>query len=382
MTTVEHDVYIAALQVNEIFADKTYQRILDVPRARKMCASWDRRLAGILEVSDRGEDASPRYAVLDGQHRWAAAGYLQNPPSLVANVHSGLTIADEAALFDRLNRQRKQISTWDHWKARRAASDPLVVAVESTVTAAGLRLTDQTGAQGAIWCIGTLEKIAQSAAGMELLAATLTILTGAWGDQRAAFEAPMVHGMAMVLSTFADRINGDRLIESLGELPPKRVRVSASTMRDSGISGSLAKLSAVAILNQYNQKSGKRLNWPSNWKGVLPKARADRPGPELRDFQSKSATPTTTSTAPAAAADGAKTTPTSGANSLTEIGNPRDNSITVPAELPPHHPETDAHAEAVEQMADRPDHEIAQHLGITERAVRRIRADLGLERPA
>ena len=42
------DVYIAALQPAEIFADATYQRVLDVPRARKMAGTWDRRLAGIL----------------------------------------------------------------------------------------------------------------------------------------------------------------------------------------------------------------------------------------------------------------------------------------------------------------------------------------------
>jgi phage FluMu gp28-like protein len=74
------DVYIAAVTVDEIFADPTYQRLCDVTRVRKMAHTWDRRLAGILEVSDRGDDASPRYAVIDGQHRWAAAKSLQTPP--------------------------------------------------------------------------------------------------------------------------------------------------------------------------------------------------------------------------------------------------------------------------------------------------------------
>jgi hypothetical protein len=105
---VDTAVYIAALNVGEIFADPTYQRTCDVARARKMAGAWDRRLAGILEVSDRGESHTPRYAVMDGQHRWAAAGYLADPPPLVANVHTGLTVADEAGLFDKLNRQRKQ----------------------------------------------------------------------------------------------------------------------------------------------------------------------------------------------------------------------------------------------------------------------------------
>jgi hypothetical protein len=54
------DVYVTALQVDEIFADHTYQRPVDPPRARKMAREWDRRLAGILEVSDRGAGSAPR----------------------------------------------------------------------------------------------------------------------------------------------------------------------------------------------------------------------------------------------------------------------------------------------------------------------------------
>lgn len=370
----EQDVYVAAIGVGEIFADPTYQRVLDLVRARKMTADWDRRLAGILEVSDRGEDFNPRYAVLDGQHRWAAARFLKDPPALVANVHTGLTLDEEAALFDKLNRQRKQITTWDHWRARRAAHDELVVSIENAVTAAGLRVSEQTNAQSSVWCIGTLEKIAAAAGGVDLLASTLAILTAAWGHQRTAFEAPMVHGLAMVLDTFADRLDGDRLVEALAETPPKRIRVSASTLRDSGVPGSLAKLSAVAIINQYNQKPGKRLAWPNNWKGVLAKPGRDT----ATAAPAKQAARQPAGRPPAqAAAEGDKV---ASADRLPELAHstaqpPR----TVPDALPPDYDYTDAQAEAVEKMAGQPIAAIAEQLGITERTVRRIRVDLGLD---
>ena len=74
------DTYVAVVEPGECFTDPTYQRLLDVPRARKIANSWDRRLIGLIEVSDRGPEAIPRYAVIDGQHRWAAAGYLTTPP--------------------------------------------------------------------------------------------------------------------------------------------------------------------------------------------------------------------------------------------------------------------------------------------------------------
>lgn len=265
------DVYITAVTVDDLFADSTYQRTLDVVRARSYAATWDRRLAGILEVSDRGEDADPRFAVIDGQHRWAAAGYLQTPPNLVANVHSGLSVADEAALFDKLNRQRKQTTTWDHWKARRRAGNELVLAVEQIAAQAGLTVTEANTAAEGISCIGTLEKIATSAGGIELLASTLKLLVGIWGVQdRGAYEAPIVGGLALVLHSVSD-VDAERLIDCLCGVPPRRIRMAAQGLRDT-TRGSLVKLTAITIKDRYNATRGPKITWPPRWSGSLPKA--------------------------------------------------------------------------------------------------------------
>lgn len=353
--------YPMALRVDEIFADPTYQRGCDVARARKMAADWDRRLAGIVEVSDRGADATPRYAVVDGQHRWAAARYLRPSPTLVANVHEGLSVADEAALFDKLNRQRKQTTAWDHWKARRAANDQQVLAIEQTAAKSGLIVSENTAADTAVSCIGTLEKIAASAGGIDLLMVTLDVLTDAYGThQRSAFEAPLIHGLAMVVYTFGDNLNAQRLIDALSEQSPKRIRVQATTMRDDGgMPGSLAKLSAVAIVNVYNQTSGKRLLWPSSWKGALPKVAREKV---------------------TAAAQAKTRKPRTGDNqavALDQIVGERSMPRTVPDGIP-HYADTEEHTDAVARMEGRPVSEIAAATGIPERTVRRIQADLGI----
>lgn len=155
---VDIGVYVTAVHVDEVFADETYQRPLDKPRACKIAATWDRRLAGIVEVSDRGEGVKPRYAVMDGQHRWAAAALLDIPPMLVANVHSGLTVADEADLFDRLNRERRRITTWDHWHARKGAGDAQVLNIERAVQKVGLEISS-VPKDGSVRCTATLEKL-------------------------------------------------------------------------------------------------------------------------------------------------------------------------------------------------------------------------------
>lgn len=253
---IDADVYIAALTVDEIFADPTYQRVLDVRRARKMTAAWDRRLAGILEVSDRGEGASPRFAVLDGQHRWAAAKFLQTPPSLVANVHSGLSVADEAALFDQLNRQRKQTGTWDHWRARRVSGDEQVLAIEAVACKHSLRI-DVGPVDGYIGCTTTLEKIVKLG-GTELLDDVLLLVTKSWGARRDGFDSPIVHGIALVLFYLNSEIDGPLLAESLMDVLPRQIRAQAAAMKEI-TTGTMPTLTAIAIMSLYNKKPGRRI---------------------------------------------------------------------------------------------------------------------------
>lgn len=389
------DVYVTAVSVTEIFADPTYQRICDIARARKMAGTWDRRLAGILEISDRGEDHTPRYAVLDGQHRWAAAKCLAQPPTLVANVHTGLTLAEEAALFDKLNRQRKQTSPWDHWRARRISGDPLVLSIEQAATELGFDVGERASKDGTLCCISTLEKIAGSAGGIDLLRSTLTMLRSAWGHQRTAYEAPIVHGMAMVLYTFADRLDADTLLRGLSEVPPARIRLQAQTLRDAGTVGSIAKLTAIAIANQHRRRP--TLTWPTSWKGALPAAPKDKPHTwgsdtpvifEARAEDAQEVYPAWEATGPGTYIIPALPNdptppvphPTPAAPALETVGQPAaPASITVPTGTPPPAWAAGDYDAAIAEMEGRTVAEVADALSIPERTVRRIAADLGVE---
>jgi hypothetical protein len=254
--TTETEVYVTAVQVDEVFADPTYQRILDVPRARKIAAGWDRRLAGILEVSDRGEDARPRYAVIDGQHRWAAAGYLQTPPILVANVHSGLTIAEEADLFDKLNRERRRITTWDHWHARKAGRDSAVLAIEAAVERVGLTV-HMNPRDGNVRCTATLEKLA-ALGGVDLIDQTLRLIVDVWGRSLDAFDAPIVHGLGLVLHYLADPLDHERLYHTLLDVLPRQLKTRALGLRDI-TTGSQPRLVAIATMELYNRRPGRKI---------------------------------------------------------------------------------------------------------------------------
>lgn len=249
------DSYVAALPVAELFADDTYQRPLDPGRARRMGQQWDRRLAGIIEVADRGESTAPRYAVVDGRHRVAAAAHA-GIDVLVANVHTGLTVADEARLFDRLNRERRRITTWDHWTARRAAGDPTVTAIEKAVAATGL-VIDQAPKAGNVRCTATLEKLFALDGG-DLITAVLNLVQQVWGRDVAGFDAPIVHGLGLVLFHLDAELDPQRLVESLLDANPRSLKAAAANLRQM-TTGSTAKLVAIAAMTGYNRRPGRKI---------------------------------------------------------------------------------------------------------------------------
>lgn len=253
------DTYVTAIPGDELFADHTYQRELDLPRTRKIASQRDRRLVGIIDVADRGEHARPRYAVIDGQHRWAAATLANNTTDtvvMVCNVHTGLTVTDEAELFDRLNRQRVRITTWDHWKARRAAKDPTVEAIERTVTAAGLAI-DASARTGHIRCTSTLEKL-HALGGAALISSTLATIIEVWGRDVVAFDAPLVHGIGLINHHLANDIDQQRFCLALLDVLPQQVKAQALGLRQM-TSGTMPRLVAIALMTHYNKRPGRKI---------------------------------------------------------------------------------------------------------------------------
>jgi len=219
---VARGAYIDALDVEQLFVDHSYQRPADLGRARHLAQQWDRRLAGVIEVSDRGEGAQPRYAVIDGQHRLEAARLCDPRPALVASIHEGLTVSDEARLFDRLNRERRRPSTWDHWRARKSSGDRQVLAIEAVVAKLDLRI-DPGPREGNVRCTATLEKLA-ALGGTELVAETLQLISDVWDVTLDAYDAPIVHAIGLIQHHLRGRIDPHRLVDTLMGVTPLQVK--------------------------------------------------------------------------------------------------------------------------------------------------------------
>lgn len=262
--TVDQSAYTAAIRVDDIFADPSYQRELDLNRAKSMSATWDPRLVGVIDVSDRGDHISPnspRYAVINGQHRWKAAMMRDPAMSLVCNVHSGLSVADEAQLFWDIDRKTKALQVWDRWYARRAAGDTVVCAVDAIARDLGLVVTHNPRPSGVlqpIQCFSALEYVYNNI-DPEALRTVLEFISDVWPDDQAARAAIVVKGLGWLLWEYADDLDTGRLADALSEITPKQL-VARAKEAQSAAGGALWRCVARTAVVTYNRGSrGPRL---------------------------------------------------------------------------------------------------------------------------
>lgn len=247
--------YIAALPIEQLFIDRSYQRDLDERRAEFIFRNWDQRLVGIIEVSERAQSAEPSYAVVSGQHRWAAAALRAPGTNLACRVHVGLTVADEAKLMLDLENEQKKLSGWDKWKARKRTGDRAVNQIEQACEALGLKVT--IGAEPHyIMCTAALERMYEHG-GIELVANTLTVLTDVWPRSKDTLRTQVVQGVALILDLYEDELDDGRLADAMSELTPTQVLARGKDRKVSYPKLTAAQCIGTVLIEQYNAQPGR-----------------------------------------------------------------------------------------------------------------------------
>lgn len=248
--------YIAALRVGDLFADPTYQRDLDTARVDRMSNEYDRTLLGVLEVSAR-EDG--RYAIIDGQHRWAVVERVSGADEhLACQVHTGLSQEEEARLFLEIDTGRRNLTWWDRWRARRGQGDPSVLAIDEVLKRHQLQVNPAPD-DGHIRATKALETIVDDLGDLQLLDSVLIVLTSAFGRSFDAFDGGIMQGVALVLSHYdADELDTDRLVLQLRDIPPRQLRARAIAGREAH-RGTVPRLCAVVIVERYNTGRGRKV---------------------------------------------------------------------------------------------------------------------------
>ena len=103
---------IASVPVSLMKLDESYQREIDKSNIQKLVRDWDNDRCDFLLVSFRDD----RFYVVDGQHRYTAAGY-KGVKTLPCIILTGLTRKEEARIFSRQNENVKKLTIYDVFKA-------------------------------------------------------------------------------------------------------------------------------------------------------------------------------------------------------------------------------------------------------------------------
>lgn len=220
---------ILLLRPDEVRVDKDngVQRELRLAKARAMAKDYSPTLFGCGYVSARDDG----YYVLDAQHRCAASimagmGHVPVPFFILR----GLSIAEEAAWFEKLNKNITPVSAFDRFNVGVTAGYPSNVDIVRILQTFGLTYGVKHR-DGVVSAVDTLVQIYEmripgtgrkknGSTGLpqgHLLSRTLQVLTKAWGIERNAFDGMLMRAVAGAINKHDVRIEGNRLASNLAK---------------------------------------------------------------------------------------------------------------------------------------------------------------------
>lgn len=216
------------LRLSDLLVDPEVQRRFDPAHAKRIQAEYDPLQFGLGHASLRSDG---RYYILDAQHRVNAgvsAGF--GDTQGLFRVYRDLTLAQEAELFMKLQRNRKPPNALDLFRLSVKAGSVAHCDVKRIVESFGLQIASHQR-EGGVSAVRALLDIYQGKVDTksavqtpssalpkgQLLSRALHILTTAWGKDRNAFDGILLKGVAALLHKHGVKIDAQRLAKTLAK---------------------------------------------------------------------------------------------------------------------------------------------------------------------
>ncbi|GHV17369.1 hypothetical protein FACS189425_03470 [Clostridia bacterium] len=199
-STTQHSEFIA-------LADCTptnYQCTTKDAHVTDISNNFDEAKLGTLTVSLR----DGKYHIIDGLHRSKALKTLGYTHAL-AIVLTGLTYEQEAELFRRLNKDKREVSTFDDFHAGLEAKDEMCVKINDIIKANGFQISKGSGFSN-IQSIKALCGIVEYY-GYKVLDDTLCLLANTWSGIPKASDYEFLIGTAEFVSRYGMREFAERM---------------------------------------------------------------------------------------------------------------------------------------------------------------------------
>lgn len=256
MTTTPHHEHYEVVRLDDLTIDRRVQRKegTNEKRVHAIASKYNSGSVGTITVSRRKDGTT---VILDGAHRCAASLQVGRK-TIGAMVHEGLTLAQEAELFDQLN-DFKAPSYISRTLASMVAGDPDANAIISTIRKHGWHIS-ANGYPGSFCAIQAAERVYRTGVGalpagehQGLLDDTLTVITDAWHHDRDSVNQLMVQAVGQVLARFGDAVDRNRLTTVLSREMPTSLIARARTLQKSQGGTTVAALSKI-IVTTYNNR--------------------------------------------------------------------------------------------------------------------------------
>jgi hypothetical protein len=248
-TTYDWPFVFRIVQEHELAIDDAYQRPLGT-FVNNIVDDFMPALIGTLIVNHRGK----RLFVIDGQHRLVALRVLgiQDVPCV---VYQGLSRADEAQLFAKLQTERRRIRPSQRFTAEVVAKNPRALAIKKVLDTTGVTITDVGGrlmAPDEISAVVALERI-YDMHGASRLEDVLTVARLSFPDEKGALSNDIVLGISSFIAT--EKPDQDRLIRHLRTVTAWDLKSRAAALRQGrGIGGGSPAYMAEAIASVYRRR--------------------------------------------------------------------------------------------------------------------------------
>lgn len=268
------DIRGFAQEMGEEYHVNTKECVFDATYGNEPRERWWKPIAASFKWSMWGrpilsQRKDGRYYVLDGRHRIIALREISGDDAeFPALIMKGLTVQDEAWMFNHLNTDKRAVPAAETFRAALVAKERYAVDIEEVMTTEGIGIRGVTkfgkpetaGVAARIretQAIGTLKQI-YAREGKMGLRKVVTVLKDAWYDEHGAFDRfPMV-AVSAFLNKYSPKAKVPTLIRAMQDANPGQLKTSADVLKGTisiGVGSSLPRYGTVILANWYNRKT-------------------------------------------------------------------------------------------------------------------------------
>lgn len=233
--------------VDQLRIDRTYQRDDKPDLVNRIGNGFDLTLARYIDVSRRKNDA---LYVIDGQQRTLGARKA-GETEMLARVFEGLTLEEEAHLYDALN-HTQPLNSHEKFKGAYGARRPDAIAIYNIVHSFDGSIMGIDGySMQTIAAVSALQSVYQQG-GDWGLTTTLSVIKEAFGEiTRNTTPSGFLKAVHMAISRHSEEIDQPRLAKRISEtgLLALKQRAVAFASRNADAGGYY-----IALLDAYNHK--------------------------------------------------------------------------------------------------------------------------------